>query len=1100
MQTCRRAWRAPLLALLAALAATLAVASAASAAPTPITTGAGLDWGLKASWRTYIGTGGTTASDGAAINVDGTFHFPVTGGAYEPTTRTTTVQFGGTVVFLGHCEGAGGPYARPCALDMTLSDPRVELTEDGGFLYAKMASRPIEGGEIVDLPDVKVAALDIEPHEPATAGGVTTWSDLAATMTPEGSTVFTYPIGTALDPVSFGYTGPGGKPAGEEWSPAGLADYSSQDLAAGAVVPTRLLPGFGGGETVARTDFGLTVVDAETLAPKGANATASIASVRDFLSVDPATKTVFGLENGGTRRLFAYTWDGTALTGGTLPDSAVTGVSADPTLQGAGAWDPVGQRYLAVRTFSDHQDLWQVKRVDGVWTPTRIGTLTNTDGTTWTGKIASLASIPNGMAAGVWGGGPILRVYTLGSSARVAPLTQGAGIEAAMVFRTDHGVYAFSDYGIAWFPIVANVLQTPAAPVTFPQGGPYNDLNRFLEMLTVDPSRDTLYAGVTGNTRLARIEAGVLKPLVPVPGAAGLTWFDHYLAGTAPDGDLLLSAVNSGTVSKLTYRTTTPSFTTQPEDTAVTVTTHGGSTTATFTAAVAGDPAPTVRWQSRRPGATGWADLADGPGVTGATTGTLGLAVSADDGGRQFRAVAKNGAGELASTRVTLDVKTPPHVSVAPTSVAVAEGASARFQVMPTGNPDPAVQWQQRIGGFWREVADDSGDLDVSGGTLVVNDANADMTGTQFRARLRNEVATVYTSPVTLTVTRRVTEAVTFGGGHVDWGVSQRWRCYVVGNVARGGIDVAGGVERIPDTLASGSLCAGRTAGSEALRFPVKGGTYDPASGRLEVRLGGTVRFWGHDYHVPGNTTPQLDTTFANLRLVAEGARGTLYADTVGATMEHPEPVARTNVPLVSVDLTGASPVSAGAGLGWNDLPSVLTEEGSAVFGSYPAGEPFDPLTLALDYGTPQVDPVLEPPAIPTTPAPPAPPAPTAPTTPAKPAAKATVSVAKAARRPNAKRLVTLATVACPKTVTAACRVAVPRTVRVAIGGRRYALAASAPAKVRPGARGTVRLRLTPAAARRLKGRTATVRVAVATTVGGVKATRVVTPRITARR
>lgn len=86
-------------------------------------------------------------------------------------------------------------------------------------------------------------------------------------------------------------------------------------------------------------------------------------------------------------------------------------------------------------------------------------------------------------------------------------------------------------------------------------------------------------------------------------------------------------------------------------------------------------------------------------------------------------------------------------------------------------------------------------------------------------------------------------------GGHVGWGVANRWRRYLTGSVARGATEVAGGVERVPGTAATGGLCAGGAAGSEALRFPVRGGSWDPAAGRLEVRLGGSVRFWGHAHH-----------------------------------------------------------------------------------------------------------------------------------------------------------------------------------------------------------------------------------------------------------
>ena len=50
------------------------------------------------------------------------------------------------------------------------------------------------------------------------------------------------------------------------------------------------------------------------------------------------------------------------------------------------------------------------------------------------------------------------------------------------------------------------------------------------------------------------------------------------------------------------------------------------------------------------------------------------------------------------------------------------------------------------------------------------------------------------------------------------------------------------------------------------------------------------MRFWGHAHHAPGNTTPLLDTTLSNLRVIASGDTGRLVADASGATMDDPLP------------------------------------------------------------------------------------------------------------------------------------------------------------------------------------------------------------------
>ncbi|MDO8212633.1 HtaA domain-containing protein [Conexibacter sp. CPCC 206217] len=1094
---------------LAALAVMLLSSAPALAAQIPIARGDGLDWGLKESWRRYIGDGGTTVSDGATRNADGTFHFPVTGGSYEDTTRTTTVQFGGTLVFLGHCEG-GGAYERPCALDMTLTDPRVELTEDGGFLYAKMTSKPIEGGEAVDLPDVRLAALDLEDAAPVVAAGVTSWNRLPATVTAAGSQVFTYAIGTVIDPVSFSYEGPGGKPLGEVWSEPNLATYTAAPLA-GAAVATRLAPGLSSSETLVRGPASIAIADPATLVPKTPTASIAMGVVRDTIAFDPSTRTIFAAENGNQKQLLVYRWDGTTLSGGVAAGSDNSGLSGDPSTQGAGVWDAANARYLVARQYATRQDLWQIRSVAGVWTASRVATILGPNGQPYAGKISSLAitpaAVPFGgqtIVAAPWSDGPLVALSVGADSASVEPLAQAAGVNANELFRTANGLYAFGNDGIWWLPTrgtgAAAVLEAAQPLIRFPQGAPLWDANRTLNWIAVDPTRDTLYAATNGLRRITRIVAGRQVQSFAVPGIAALQYFDHYLAGTDPDGNLLLASTGSGTVTRLSYASATPSFTTQPQDTDVRLAVTGTTAQATFSVAVTGDPAPTVRWQSRIPGVGRWTDLSDGADVSGATTTTLRARVGAADGGRQYRAIATNADGEVASSRATLDVKTLPVVSVAPESISVVEGEPALFRAMPSANPEAAVLWQRRVAGYWTAVDDDSGDFAVDGGALTVLDPTLEMSGSQFRARLRNEVGTVYTRAVTLTVARRLTGPVSFGGGSVEWGFAERWRCYVVGTIARGGIVTSGGAQQIPGTLANGPMCAGR-GGSEAVRFPVRGGSYDPLSGRLTLTLGGSVRFWGHDYHVPGDTRPQLDTTFSNLRLVAEGGTGTLYADTVGATMDNLTPVARTGVALVSVDLGDGSPVPTGDGLAWSALPTALTADGSAVFGSYAVGEPFDALSLAPAFGEPRVDPGPEPQPQPdpqpqpqpgADPLPlPQPPAPKPAPKPA-PAPAAKFTVARAARALDRNRRVALATIACPKAARGGCRVATAKRVGVVVGGRRFSAAVVTPRTVAAGRSATLRVQLTKAAARRLAGRSARVRVKVTTTVAGKRTARTI--------
>lgn len=1093
-------------------AATVAVAAAllgtapAQAAPTPITGGAGLDWGVKQSWRTYIGADGTFLSEGVTRNADGTFHFPVTGGSYEPGTGTTVVSFGGTLLFLGHCEGAG-PFERPCALDMTLRAPRVEITEDGAFLYATMASRPIAGGSIPESREVRLAALDAEDATPVVTATTTAWSGLPARMTEPGSEIFTYGVGTVIDPISFGYDGPGGKPAGEQWSEPGAPAYHREALPGGSSsLPRLTLPGRTADELFGihmGTSVGISLIDRRTFAPvPGSHLASNIGSFGSF-ALDPVSATAFAGRTGASAHINARHWDGNAWIDDPVADSVVPGAGV-----GAGAWDPVGNgRYLLARTVSGVTQLWQTRRVDGAWTASNLGTVKLTTGLP-APLLQQIVSVPDGnpatqrMLLSTWHG-QVHRLHLLADGVVAEPLPQAGAFTASRLIPVRDGLYLVNATSVAYLPLTgaANNRRLGNAESAIAIPSPNGLATYDTGFVSSDFERNQLFVASHDLTKVTRIEAGRVRHAFSLPGQRMLNYFASFLPGATSDGDPVV--LNDGgelpPADALVYDSAAPSFTTQPADTAIALPAGVATAPASFTVAVDGDPSPSVRWQSRVPGVSGWADLTAADGATGFDGQQLTVTAGAGHGGRQYRAIATSSAGAVASERVTIEVKTPPAVSVQPDSISVLEGSPALFKAMPTGNPEPAISWQQRVGGFWREVDEESGDFTLDGGFLTVNDPIAAMSGTQFRARLRNEVGTVYTRAVTLTVDAALTAPVSFGGGFVTWGISERWRCYVVGSIARGGIEVSGGVEKVAGTLASGSLCAGRNAGSEALRFLVRGGSYDPASGRLEVALDGAVRFWGHDYHVPGSTTPQLDTRFSKLKVVVENGVGTISADAVGATMESPAPRAYGEVALASIELAGVSPARTAGGLAWPAAPTTLTAGGAAVFGSYTAGEPFDPIALDLVIGEPRRDPAPTPDPVPTTPPVPAPlplplPAPAPRSTPAAPAPAFTVP--RRALLIGSARTAKIATIACQR--GAACAIATPSRVRFAIAGRRFTASVVAPRRVAAGERAVVRLTLTKAAAKRLAGRSATVRVRVTVTRAGRRTQRTVTVKLRA--
>lgn len=104
---------------------------------------------------------------------------------------------------------------------------------------------------------------------------------------------------------------------------------------------------------------------------------------------------------------------------------------------------------------------------------------------------------------------------------------------------------------------------------------------------------------------------------------------------------------------------------------------------ATFTAAVAGVPAPSLQWRK------------DGVDIPGATTASLTINNAqhpADDG--TYSIVAANIAGSATNT-ATLTVIVPPTISIQPGNTNVVSGSPASFSVTATGFPAPGYQWRK---------------------------------------------------------------------------------------------------------------------------------------------------------------------------------------------------------------------------------------------------------------------------------------------------------------------------------------------------------------------------------------------------------------------
>ncbi len=153
------------------------------------------------------------------------------------------------------------------------------------------------------------------------------------------------------------------------------------------------------------------------------------------------------------------------------------------------------------------------------------------------------------------------------------------------------------------------------------------------------------------------------------------------------------------------------------------------------------------------------------------------------------------------------------------------------------------------------------------------------------------------------------------------WGFKESFRAYIDGSIANGewttvGDDVS---YATPDFTWVGGT--GSTDGEEA----------------LDLAFAGGIRFTGH-----GGI---LDTTVENPRIVIDDDSALLIVDIHGTTQTG-EAVDQADVEFGELDLTDATVARDGDTLTWTAVPATLTESGSAAFGTYPAGEALDPLTI----------------------------------------------------------------------------------------------------------------------------------------------------------
>ncbi|QJW37956.1 HtaA domain-containing protein [Cellulosimicrobium protaetiae] len=162
-------------------------------------------------------------------------------------------------------------------------------------------------------------------------------------------------------------------------------------------------------------------------------------------------------------------------------------------------------------------------------------------------------------------------------------------------------------------------------------------------------------------------------------------------------------------------------------------------------------------------------------------------------------------------------------------------------------------------------------------------------------------------------------------GATLSWGVSDRFRAYVTGPIAKGSVSTSG----VGDNGSAFTWSGGK-------------GSFNTDLGKGRASFGGSVSFSGHE--------GILDLRISNPRVVVNGSTGTLVVDVRSSDMEG-NTSSSNGVAFASLDLSGKKATS-GSTITWSGAPATLTAAGAKAFaGFYEAGTALSPVTFSFPIG-----------------------------------------------------------------------------------------------------------------------------------------------------
>lgn len=771
-------------------------------------------WGIKDTWRKYIGNG-VTLSDGVTTNEAGEYVWPIRSGVYDDNTKALILYLGGEAHFQAYPNGDG-----TFILDSTFKNPVIEISQDQQTIFMDYIGVDRETFEPVVGSKLPMANLDLSSADFQTDDGLTSWSNIKTFGTGEGGL---YEEGTPYDSLNIEYEGEGGIPNLE--TPLLSSESPELHLAASWYEEQKTqennrvaLPAFNSDLvfSVERSNWvnnragGKIIVRAHQYSDLSVIATEEfdLGVDRSFNYVlDESTNSIFfvdgqrSVNDSGVSEIhfsafrIVFDRDAQAFRLEEIADLIQAPRSSDAV--SALTWDDVHKRLTVIMTRLNREDrrdigdIYYITENEQGWEvdPQDLYLDDSFEGLeSFSASNADLISIDENRYLYSPGGTYRLNsqssgtpLFTIEKSSDSAVIQSVEGSETnelrsvafASIDKVDDASAWVSTYGSGYVQKINLSGETPKlSGDVYPMPN-----NGFLRGVAVDKNYDILYA-MPQSTIINVLNNGNWVTSLALSDVNRSGTSGRYPISVGQDGSLFLIGAHpdSGVlgIQRFQLDGVTPSLSKQPESQIVELG-AGSSQDVTFTArAEDGTGQWAQQWQVKKPGESKFSD------IDGATGESLTVAATSADNASVYRATFTGEIGTVASDEATLTVNYAPKVATQPASKDVVAGTPGVFQAAFTAHPEiEDVYWEYRNNGFWtRIITDNNFQVTTAEGltSLTVTDTAVDQSGTRFRAVATNASGTTMSREAVLTV-RSATE-IPDDGLSVDdvvlrWGISE---------------------------------------------------------------------------------------------------------------------------------------------------------------------------------------------------------------------------------------------------------------------------------------------------------------------------------------